>query len=88
MSDYTCMQAPYPNPTQYILAFVEEEIALLGSQRDSLIEQRKATDFVNFTLYQAVSDNLTQNFGEILALSKIKGRLKAMVEIQAIMEAK
>jgi hypothetical protein len=73
-----------PNTTQYILNFVERDIAQLYDVRHNLLIRRAQTDFQNLTVYSAINEDLTQNHGEILALARTRGRLEAMLEGHAL----
>lgn len=60
---------------EYILSLVEQDISILKTQRLDLIER-----------YRAGGNDMSErdiNHGQLLALSKIKGRLEAMLEIQS-----
>ena len=67
-----------PNPQsqmQYLLDLVKAELAALDAERETLCDAFIATG--NWR-------NRDVNFGETLALAKIRGRLEAIIESQKL----
>jgi hypothetical protein len=62
------------NPVQYILSLVLQDISVLEAQRLDIIER-----FISGASWS----ERDINHGQLLALSKVRGRLEAMLKLEA-----
>ena len=60
--------------TQYILSLIEQDISVLEAQRADIIER--------FLSGSSWSER-DVNHGQLMALAKVQGRLRAMIESQS-----
>jgi hypothetical protein len=62
------------NTTQYILDLVKQDISILESQREDILER-----FISGASWS----ERDVNHGQLLALAKVRGRLEAMIKVQS-----
>jgi hypothetical protein len=74
-------QSPVQPQTEDLLAIISEELAALEVERVDLNE--KAIEiFFDTDKHYALVRQRAENFGQVLALSKIRGRLEGMAQVR------